>query len=210
MKKKRKTLVHVTASGEVSIDDKPLRRLPFEPFAGARYDGNEIAAPALFLKNKVPFVYKSLLKLFRWDGGINSYVVVRERTEPGEALSLSMSMWGHDAEFVITMTLPTGKMVKRVVRRGRKLNVKDHGYMGLGVVARAPYVGEQHRRAHDGYDGAFSEESWNAILLEILANNLLEIHDWAKVAKVRQLESKRVRGGVRKRGRVLHKKRRAA
>jgi len=163
--------------------------VPFEPFGAARREGREIEKPAVFLKKKAPQLYKWLIELFRWDGGIDAHITVRNRTEKGEATHFSISMWGHAHEYILSVTLPSGKMVPKMVRVSRKYQslgpsktkkTRDTGYMGLGSVARAPYAGEQHRRASDKYDGDFSEKTWRAIVNDILQDTLVELHEWAR------------------------------
>jgi len=163
--------------------------MPFEPFGAARRDGHEIENPAAFLKKKAPQLYKWLLELFHGDHGINAHMTVRNRTEKGEPLHISISMWGHKHEYVLGVRLPSGKMVPKMVRVSRKFHsrgphktkkTRDTGYMGLGSVARAPYAGEQHRRGSDMWDGDFSEKTWRGVVFDILRDTLVELHEWAR------------------------------
>jgi len=163
--------------------------MPFEPFGAARREGNEIVNPAAFLKKKAPQLYKWLIELFRGDYGINAHITVRNRTEKGGPLWLSISMWGHKHEYVLGVRLPSGKMVPRMVRVSRRSRTmgpsktkltRDTGYMGLGSVARAPYAGEQHRRGSDMWDGDFSEKTWRGVVYDILRDTLVELHEWAR------------------------------
>ncbi len=187
--------------------------MPFEPFGAARRDGHEIENPAAFLKKKAPQLYKWLLELFHGDHGINAHITVRNRTETGEPLHISTSMWGHRSEYVLSVRLPSGKMVPKMVRVSRKYHslgphktkkTRDTGYMGLGSVARAPYAGEQHRRGSDMWDGDFSEKTWRGVAYDILRDTLVELHEWARIAAERRhhpshLRSRKKRGGHKRR-----------
>lgn len=162
--------------------------MPFEPYGAARRDGHEIQKPAAFLKKSAPQLYKWMLQLFRHDDDIDAHITIRNRTEKGESLHLSISMWGYEHEYCLGVHLPSGKLVPKMVRHGRghsrgphkTKRVLDTGYMGLGSVARAPYAGEQHRRGSDMWDGDFSEKTWRGVLNDILRDSLVELHEWAR------------------------------
>jgi len=175
------------------------------PFGGARHDSRQILDPATFLKKKCPALHRWMLQLFRHEDNINTHVVVRNRTEPGGPLNLSISMWGVRNEYVLCVRAPSGKPVPKMVRRGKghahaphkTKKTRDQGYMGLRSVRRAPYAGEQHRRGHDMCESTFSQEGWDAVLRDILLDCLAEIYPWARGAII--VRSKR--GGKKKRAR---------
>jgi hypothetical protein len=159
--------------------------LAFEPFNAARRGGIEASKPAALLKKKAPQLHAWLRQLFRSDEDINLHVVVRDRTKPDGPTHLTVSMWGFVHEYVVSATLPSGKKVPQLVGGKRKVRgvarmVPDTGYLGLGVVARAPYAGEQHRRGRDGWDGPFTKETWDTIARDILLDSLQPLHEWAR------------------------------
>jgi len=218
------SLRHRIAQHATTNPDMP--DVPFEPFGAARREGTEIEKPSAFLKKKAPQLYKWLLELFRWEGGIDAHITVRDHTEKGEAPNFSISMWGHAHEYVLSVNMPSGTMVPKRVRRSgmghalmpsKTKKTLDTGYMGLGSVARAPYAGEQHRRASDMHDGDFSEETWHAILRDILYDTLVELHDWARNQRgdgprpMRHRRKRRVtKGRIKKARTSKHKVSRAA
>jgi len=153
----------------------------FEPFGAARRDGERIAKPSVFLRKNFPDLHKWLTELFP-DEAIDAHITARDRTEDGRA-EMSLSLWTSENEFIISVRAPTGKMIKRFVRhngKSRSRSVRDTGYLGAGLVARAPYVGEQHRRGSDLHDGDYSEKTWRGIMNDVLRISFLEIHEWAR------------------------------
>ena len=50
-------------------------------------------------------------------------------------------------------------------------------YLGCTYSRRAPYPGEQHTRGGDLADGKFELATWNKILRDIVANELVKIGD---------------------------------
>lgn len=169
----------------------------FEPFGAARRAGVQVADPDAFLRKKMPALRKWLGALL-CRGYINEYVTLRDHTErKGGATSVAISIWSEKYEFVISATLPEpGKMRKichRTPRSGRlrTRNVPDGGYLGCGLVCRAPYAGEQHRRARDLYDGAYDEQTWKGILGDILTNCLVPLHSWARPERSKKRRGRR-------------------
>lgn len=162
--------------------------IPFEPYGRARRGGMEIKNPGGFLRKKLPKLYKWLCELFRNERGIDSHIALRDMTEKGEPANISFSLWGHEYEYVISATVPTGKRKTRTVsvfQKGKRVGTRkksyiDQGYIGAGVLCRAPYVGEQHRRARDLFDGPFNEQTWRTVLRDVLVHSLIPLHDWAR------------------------------
>lgn len=57
-----------------------------------------------------------------------------------------------------------------------KANQKPGGYLGCIASSRKPRAGEDWTRGNDLADGEFSQETWNNILADIVAYELVEIH----------------------------------
>ena len=98
--------------------------------------------------------------LVAWLG--NDYgdsIVLRQHTEEGKRYSFSL--WSANHEFSISFHPPT--------------NSKDRGYIGAGMTNRAPWVGEQHRRGGDLYDGSFNEETWQGVMRDVVRQSLLRV-----------------------------------
>jgi len=60
----------------------------------------------------------------------------------------------------------------------------DEGYLGCTMSNRAPLPGEEHTRGSDLADGPFSEDTWRAILLDIISYEALEVFETPKATPV--------------------------
>lgn len=60
----------------------------------------------------------------------------------------------------------------------------DLGYLGCVVSARAPRPGEEHTRGADLADGPFTEDTWNAILADIVSYEAMVVFRAAEPAAV--------------------------
>ena len=95
---------------------------------------------------------------------------------------------GHNVEFLtdeideVRVRLYTDNNSYGISARLNSVGSREGGYMGCIAWSRKPRAGETWTRGNDLADGRLTLETWNKILADIVAYELVEIHKTVKAS----------------------------
>lgn len=122
------------------------------------------------LRDKFPDLAQWLTPLSRFKQDFSSFILAEIDNKQEETIRLKI--FTKENKYSITARLPLISSDERVEIQHR---VNDKGYLGCVATTRKPRAGEDWSRGRDLWDGPYSEETWNNIMSDILAYEVVKV-----------------------------------
>ncbi len=96
---------------------------------------------------------------------LENFIICDHNCEQNGLTRLGLKFFTKDNEYVISTKLPISE----------KGIITKNGYLGCIVKTRKPRAGENWNRGRDLMDGDYSKETFNSIIYDILAYELVKV-----------------------------------
>lgn len=118
--------------------------------------------PLGILREKYPELSQWIKSICRF-GKIEDFIIADYKKE-----RLHLILYTKDHQYGIHAVLSGA-------RKDYKGEEKDNGYLGCIAITRKPRAGEDWNRGRDLADGSYSEKTWNEIVNDIVAMELVKV-----------------------------------
>src|SRR3990167_10303587 len=88
---------------------------------------------------------------------------------------LHLKIFTKDHQYFISAKLPEVKNDGTPLKKGQELAVESDGYLGCIAQTRKPRAGEDWNRGNDLADGSYSKETFEEVVHDIIAYELVKI-----------------------------------